>query len=112
MKQALRWEEWTKSRGRGVGAGPCQTGGMETTGRFNMRTGQVSENKASNCLHQDFVSDTEEKGGPRKGCHEFSRGAVSEREGDSLEEKLVGIRTGKAQRLPARWRSSDPGGTG
>lgn len=77
-----------------------------------MGTGQVSENEASKCLRQDFVSDTEEKGGPRKGCHEFSRGAVSEREGDRVEEKLVGIRTGKAQRLPARWRSSDPGGVG
>lgn len=77
-----------------------------------MGMGQVSENEASNCLRQDFVSDTEEKGGPRKGCHEFSGGAVSEREGDSLEEKLVGIKTGKAQRLPARWKSSDPGGVG
>ena len=75
-----------------------------------MGMGQMSGNEALNCLPQDFVSDTKEKGGPRKGCHEFSRGAVSQSEGGSLEEKLVGIKTGKAQRLSASWKSSDLGG--
>lgn len=70
----------------------------------------MSGNEALNCLPQDFVPDTEEKGGPRKGCREFSRGAVPQSEGDGLEEKLVGIKPGKAQRLPGSWKGSDPGG--
>lgn len=60
-----------------------------------MRMHQRSGNEALNCLPQDFVSDTEEKGGPRKGCREFSRGAVSQSEGDNLKEKLVSIKKGK-----------------
>lgn len=73
---------------------------------------QMGGNEALNCLPQDFVSDTEEKGGPRKGCHEFPRGAVSQGEGDNLKEKLVGAKKEQTRKLSASWRSSDPGGVG
>lgn len=72
----------------------------------------MSGSQALNFLSQDFVSHTEEKGGLGKGCHEFSRRSVFQSEGDGLEEKLVGMRTGEAQRLSERWESSDPGGVG
>lgn len=75
-----------------------------------MGRGQMSRNEALNCLPQDFVSDTEEEGSSRKRCHECFRGAVPQSEGGGLEEKLVGIKTGKAQRLSGSWMSSDPGG--
>lgn len=61
---------------------------------------------------RDLVSDTEEKGGPGKGCCGFSRKAVPQSEGNSLEEIVVGMKTGKVQRLSASWKSSDPGGAG
>lgn len=54
------------------------------------------------------MSDTEEKGVPRQRCHEFSTEALSRSEGDGLEEKLVGIKTGKAQRLSVSLKSTDP----
>lgn len=61
---------------------------------------------------RDLVSDTEEKGGPGKGCCGFSRKAVPQSEGNSLEEIVVGMKTEKVQRLSASWKSSDPGGAG
>jgi len=75
-----------------------------------MGMGQIRGKEALGHWPQDFVSDNEEEGGPRKGCHKFSRGAVFQSEGDGLEEKLVGIKTGKAQRLSGSWKSSDPVG--
>lgn len=93
---------------RGVGAEPHQAGGVETTGVSDIGMGQVSGNEALNCLPQGFVSGTEEKGVPGQRCPEFSMEALSQSEGDDLEEKLVGIETGKAQRLSVSWKSSDP----